>query len=111
MGATHFFFFVVKMINLSGIMGIPLLKKSRYTGSDGPLRFVLEKRSSQEEEDKLAAVFWIGEACSDATPQEDKTEKLFPFTKEGLLDAQAWLNEQLEGGGGSDRKGSAEAVD
>lgn len=99
------------MIKLSGIMGIPLLKKSRYTGSDGPLRFVLEKRSSQEGEDRLAAVFWIGEACSDVTPQEDKTERLFPFTKEGLLDAQAWLNEQLEGGDGSDRKGSAEAVD
>lgn len=100
----------VRMIQLSGIMGIPLLKKSRYTGSDGPLRFVLEKRSS-EEEDKLAAIFWIGETCSDATPQERKTEKLFPFTAEGLLEAQAWLNEQVEGGSGGVREGSAEAVD
>ena len=85
------------MINLSGIMGIPLLKKSRFTGSDGSLRYVLEKRSSDEEGDMLAAIYWMGETCSDATPEEDKTVKLFPFTDEGLKDAQGWLNEQLSG--------------
>ena len=84
------------MIDLSGIMGIPLLKKSRFTGSDGPLRYVLEKRSSEEEGDRLAAVFWIGEACSDATPEEDKTTELFPFTDQGLKDAQVWLNSQTK---------------
>ena len=41
------------MINLKGIMGIPLLKKSRFTGSDGELRFVLEKQSSEGEGDRL----------------------------------------------------------
>ena len=41
------------MIDLKGIMGIPLLKKSRFTGSDGNLRYVLEKRSSEEEGDRL----------------------------------------------------------
>ena len=40
------------MINLKGIMGIPLLKKSRFTGSDGELRFVLEKQSSEGEGDR-----------------------------------------------------------
>lgn len=84
------------MIDLKGTMGIPLLKKSRFTGSSGPLRYVLEKRSGEEEGDRLAAVFWIGEACSDATPEEDKTTRLFSFTEEGLLEAQAWLNEQQQ---------------
>ena len=83
------------MIDLKGTMGIPLLKKSRFTGSSGPLRYVLEKRSGGEEGDCLAAVFWIGEKCSDATPEEDKTTKLFPFTEEGLQEAQSWLNQQL----------------
>lgn len=83
------------MIDLKGIMGIPLLKKSRFTGSDGSLRYVLEKRSSEEEGDKLAAVFWIGEMCSDATPDDQKTTKLFPFTEGGLKEAQEWLNGQL----------------
>lgn len=99
------------MINLSGIMGIPLLKKSRFTGSDGLLRFVLEKQTGEGESDKLAAIFWMGEMCSDATPREDKTIKLFPFTEEGLKDAQTWLNQQLEGGNDSDRKGNFETVD
>ena len=98
------------MIQLSGIMGIPLLKKSRYTGSDGLLKFFLEKRNSEEEGDRLAAVYWIGETCSDATPREKMSEKLFPFTAEGLLEAQAWLNEHVEGGG-SDRAESIEEVD
>lgn len=83
------------MIDLTGTMGIPLLKKSRFTGSSGPLRYVLEKRSSEEEGDRLAAVSWTGEKCSDATPEEDKTTELFPFTEEGLREAQAWLNRQL----------------
>ena len=83
------------MIDLSGIMGIPLLKKSRFTGSSGSLRYILEKQSSEEEGDLLAAVYWIGENCFDATPEEDKTTKLFPFTEEGLQEAQVWLNQQL----------------
>ncbi len=86
------------MINLSGIMGIPLLKKSRFTGSDGALRFVLERRSADGDENQLAAVCWIGETCSDATLEEQKKVRLFPFTDEGLKDAQKWLNEQLSGG-------------
>lgn len=83
------------MIDLSGIMGIPLLKKSRFTGSDGTLRYILEKQGSGEEGERLAAVFWKGEACFDATAQEDKTAKTFSFDDEGLKEAQAWLNSQV----------------
>ena len=92
------------MIELSGIMGIPLLKKSRFTGSDGDLKFVLEKRSADGEKDRLAAVCWFGETCSDATLEEQKKVRLFPFPQytvtlvKGLKDAQKWLNEQLSGG-------------
>ena len=86
------------MINLKGIMGIPLLKKSRFTGSDGNLRFVLEKRSSEEEGDRLAAVCWYCKLCSDATPDEEKITEYFPFDQDGLLKARAWLNEQVENG-------------
>ena len=85
------------MINLKGIMGIPLLKKSRFTGSDGELRFVLEKQSS-EEGDRLAAICWFGKLCSTATPDEEKITKYFPFDKEGLEQAQVWLNEQVQNG-------------
>ncbi len=83
------------MIDLKGTMGIPFLKKSRFTGSDGGLRFVLEKRSG-EEGDRLAAVCWHGLYCSDATPEEEKTTEYFSFDAEGLAKAQEWLNTQIE---------------
>ena len=86
------------MINLKGIMGIPLLKKSRFTGSDGELRFVLEKQSSEEEGDRLAAICWFGKLCSAATPDEEKLTRYFPFDKDGLEQAQVWLNEQVQNG-------------
>lgn len=82
------------MIDLSGIMGIPFLKKSRFTGSDGPLRYILEKRSDEEQGDRLAAVCWHGPFSWAATPEEAKITKFFPFNTEGLKQAQDWLNEQ-----------------
>ena len=69
------------MINLKGIMGIPLLKKSRFTGSDGELRFVLEKQSSEEEGDRLAAICWFGKLCSAATPDEERSPGIFHLIK------------------------------
>ena len=77
-------------------MGIPLLKKSRFTGSDGNLRYILERQNHEEEGERLAAVFWIGEKCFDATSEEDKTTKTFPFDEEGLKEAQRWLNNQTD---------------
>ena len=83
------------MIDLSGTMGIPLLKKSRFTGSSGPVRYVLEKCTG-EDGDRLGATFWVGENCSDATAEEDKTTRWFSFDEQGLKEAQSWLNEQQE---------------
>ena len=85
------------MVNLKGIMGIPLLKKSRFTGSDNGLRYVLEKRTDEEGRDRLAAVAWRGETCSDATPEEKKITEYFSFSVEGLEQAQQWLNQQSAG--------------
>lgn len=81
------------MIDLAGITGIPFLKKSRFTGSEGRMRYVLEKRS-EEDETYLAAVVWPGPNCYDKTPEDAKTTERFPFTEEGLLKAQEWMNGQ-----------------
>ena len=80
------------MIDLSGITGIPFLKKSRFTGSDQNMNYVLEKRG--EEEVCLAAIIWQGPNCYDKTPEERKTTECFAFTEEGLLQAQDWMNAQ-----------------
>lgn len=81
------------MIDLSGIIGIPLLKKSRFTGSDKTMNYVLEKHS-EGDDISLAAIYWHGPFCSDKTLKEEKEEKRFPFTEEGLAQAVTWLNEQ-----------------
>lgn len=81
------------MIDLSGIVGIPLLKKSRFTGSDKGMCFVIEKRS-EEDVTRMAAVAWPGPYCYDATPEEKKTTEFFEFTEDGLKQAVGWLNEQ-----------------
>lgn len=93
------------MIDLSGIMGIPFLKKSRFTGSDGELKFVLEKQSGEmvpdgamdprPEGDVLTATCWHGPYNSEVTPEEEKKRAYFPFHTDGLKMAQKWLNEQL----------------
>ena len=67
-------------------------------GSDGELRFVLEKQSSEGEGDRLAAICWFGKLCSAATPDEEKITRYFPFDKDGLEQAQVWLNEQVQNG-------------
>ena len=45
------------MINLAGITGIPFLKKSRFTGSEHHMNYMLEKYS-EEEETYLQATVW-----------------------------------------------------
>lgn len=70
-----------EMIDLSGIMGIPLLKKSRFTGSHKSLRYILERQSDEEKGERLAAVFWIGENCYDATPRRRRPPNGSPLTR------------------------------
>lgn len=72
------------------VMPIPFLKKERFTGSCGPLRFIMQK-----EEDRLAAYAWKGIYCFDKTPEDEKTRGEFPFDEEGLCQAVEWLNQFL----------------
>lgn len=73
------------------VMPIPFLKKERFTGSCGSLRFVMQK-----EEDGLAVYAWKGLYCFDKTPEEEKTRSEFPFNEEGLCQAVEWLNQFVE---------------
>lgn len=81
------------MIDLTGIVGIPLLKKSRFTGSDAHMCFMLEKRS-EDDVTRMAAVVWPGPYCYDSTPEDVKTTEFFEFSEDGLKQAVEWMNEQ-----------------
>lgn len=83
------------MIDLKGMISINLLKKEAFSGSDGELRFRLYKETV-EEQDVIRASYWRGTYCWEATEDEKKTSKDFPFTTEGIWEAVEWLNRIVE---------------
>lgn len=81
------------MIDLSGIVGIPFLEKSRFTGSERHMCFVLEKQNGEDGK-HLRAMVWPGPYCCEKTLDEKKRSEVFPLTEEGLDLAVKWMNEQ-----------------
>ena len=82
------------MIDLSGLISMPYLKKSRFTGSYKGMRYALHKKEAEDSETLLEAVVWPEPYGYDATPEEKKSGECFPFSQEGLTLAVAWLNER-----------------
>lgn len=96
------------MIDLSGMISIPFLKKSVFTGSYRGMRYLLRKdekviREATEEEPAktetvLTAVIWPEPFNYVMTAEEKKRSREFPFDKEGIGLAVAWMNEEYEAG-------------
>lgn len=84
------------MIDLTGMISIPYLKKTTFTGSHLGMNFMLRK-VSREEEDRIEAITWPGPFIFSVTEDEKKTFREFPFSQEGLGEAVKWLNEYYEG--------------
>lgn len=84
------------MIDLSGMISIPLLKKEVFCGSEKGMRFRLAKVSSEETGDELEAVIWPEPFNYETTAEEKKERKQFPFTKEGIGQAVDWMNKTHE---------------
>lgn len=81
------------MIDLTGMVSIPYLKKSRFPGSYQGMRYLLEKR-----DEMLCVVIWPEPYSFAATDDEKKHQKEFTFDQEGLAQAVAWLNEEHQAG-------------
>lgn len=85
------------MINLDGMVSIPYLKKTTFTGSEKNMHFMIRKVSGEEgEPDQIQAVVWPGPFIFSVTEEEKKTYESFPFSKEGIQAAEIWLNECYE---------------
>lgn len=76
------------MIDLTGMISIAYLQKSRFTGSYQGMRYLLEKSG-----EALLAVIWPEPYCFAATEDEKKYGREFTFDPDGLLQAVEWLNE------------------
>lgn len=83
------------MINLDGMISIPFLKKTVFTGSCHKMNFMIEKVSA-DDTDRIRANAWPGPFNFEKTEDGKKVFSEFPFTHDGILEAVAWLNRQYE---------------
>lgn len=74
------------MVAIPGL-SINFLKKENYTGSHAGTRYYLSGS-----DDKIKACIYPEPWCFEATPDEDKTWKEFPFSPEGLHEAIEWIS-------------------
>lgn len=74
------------MIETPGL-SVNFLKKENYSGSCQGTRFYLTAK-----DDALKACIYPEPWCFEVTPDEQKTWKEFPFTKEGLKEAVMWID-------------------
>jgi len=82
------------MIDLHGQAGLPYINRGIYTGSYKGMRFRMRKAETEEKGKYLETIIYPEPFCFDATPEEEKTIKEFPFTTEGFDEAVAWMNEE-----------------
>ena len=68
-------------------LSIKALKKEPFSGSHCGMRYYLNVL-----DDMLYAYIYSEPWCFEATPDDQKEQKEFPFTQEGLDAAVDWLN-------------------
>lgn len=74
-------------ISLKGMFSLELIKKERYAGSHGGMRYML-----QMEDGRMKATVYPEPYCWEATPEEQKQSETFAYTQEGVGEMVAWLN-------------------
>lgn len=92
------------MLAQSEYMPLGYLKKQRWTGSYRGMRFLLQRQegsgadsgNNAEGQDWLEAVVWREPYSYEATPEEEKTRKVFPLTEEGREAAIGWLESEYD---------------
>ena len=71
------------------------IKKERYTGSGGGLRYYIQKKSPAEGEegpDLIEVCIWNEPFSFEKTPDEEKHYRTFPFDGTGLEEAIDHIN-------------------
>lgn len=87
----------MKMIDLEGMISIPYLKKTVFTGSHKGMNFMIRRQEGKDgDEDRIEAIAWPGPFIFSVTEEEKKCRQDFDFSKEGLEQAVEWLNRHYE---------------
>lgn len=99
------------MISREDILSIEFLKKTEYHGCCKGMRYRLEKQpetimveetnekgeteTKEKVINKLKTTIWPEPFNFHMTPEEEKTSEIFTFDEDGIVDAIAWMNDQL----------------
>lgn len=83
------------MIDLDGMVSIPYLKKTTFTGSYKEMRYVI-KKISVEDRDEICTTAWFGPLNFESTEEDRKVSYQSEFSKEGIKMAVQWLNEHYK---------------
>lgn len=83
------------MIDLTGMISIPFLKKAAFTGSHREMNFML-KKVSDDNGDKIQAIAWPGPFSFAVTEDEKKVSHDVTYNQDGILEAVKWLNEHYD---------------
>ena len=67
------------------------IKKERYTGSNDGVRFMLEKKSVEGEDDKILVCIWPEPFSFEKTEEDQKRFREFPYNDEGLEEAVSYI--------------------
>lgn len=79
------------MVQRKDLLHLSFYEKSPYLGSDGPLRYRIEK-STAEEKEVLRVTIWPGPFSYDKTPEEKMSSKNFEFSEEALDEICEWIS-------------------
>ena len=83
------------MVERIDLFHLPFYKKEAFTGSDRGVRFWIGKievvKSDEEKADMMRVIMWPEPFALKPTPEEDKIQKDFIFSEEGLDAVYEWI--------------------
>lgn len=81
------------MIERNTLYHLAFYQKSYFSGSYLGMRYRIEKVTETESDPLFLVTVFPGPLCFDATPDEKKKTKTFPFSEEGLSEICTYLND------------------
>ncbi|MQN00803.1 MAG: hypothetical protein DUD27_05480 [Lachnospiraceae bacterium] len=85
------------MVQRKDLLHLSFYEKSPYLGSDGPLRYRIEKSEEGEDDAKkkvMKVTIWPGPFSFDKTPEEKMSSVNFEFKEEALDEIAKWISEK-----------------
>lgn len=87
------------MIQRKDLLALNFYKKSPFTGSDGNMRYRVEKIEQENGDEAPAQVFlqatvWPGPYAFAKTDESKKVRHKADFSDEGLCELTDWMNQQ-----------------